>query len=80
MLLHVMALANASVPLDVDDSFVYYSFNFAQLWFDGEVLDVDGFFVSVPDWVEIAVDALDAEVFVGRVYSILDRCWSIVAV
>lgn len=44
------------------------------------MLYVDGFFVSVPNWVEIAVYALDAEVFVGRVYSILDRCWSIVGV
>ena len=75
-----MALADASVPVDIDNSFFYYALDFTLLWLGCEVLNVDAFFVSVPNWVEIAIYTLDAEVFVGGVYSVLDRCWSVVVV
>ena len=75
-----MALADAPVPVNINNSLFYYGLNFTYLWFGCEVLNIDAFFISVPNWVEIAIYTLDAQVFVGGVYSILDRCWSIVAV
>jgi hypothetical protein len=80
MLLHIMALADTSIPLHIDNSVLYYALYFTYLWFDSKVLNIDAFFVSVPSWVEIAIYALYAYVFVGGVYAVLNGCWSIVIV